>query len=66
MSDIGYRWKFYSDIGMPDKILPSSPISEGPIEAQSDIADHGYRTKCPPMLNTVLFEDFLKIIHHNR
>jgi hypothetical protein len=26
--------------------LPFNPILEGPIEAQSDIADHGYRTKC--------------------
>jgi hypothetical protein len=34
---------------MPEKFLPFSPISEGPIEAQSDIADHGYRTECPPM-----------------
>jgi hypothetical protein len=30
---------------MPDKFLPFSPISEGPIEAQSEIADPGYRTK---------------------
>jgi hypothetical protein len=29
--------------------MPFSPISEGPTKAQSDIADHGYRTKCPPM-----------------
>jgi hypothetical protein len=35
---------------MTDKFLPFSPISEGPTEAQSDIADHGYRTKFPPML----------------
>jgi hypothetical protein len=35
---------------MPDKFLPFSPISEGPIDAQSDIADHGYRTTCPPMV----------------
>jgi hypothetical protein len=26
-----------------------SPISEVPISTQSDIADHGYRSKCPPM-----------------
>jgi hypothetical protein len=33
---------------MPDNILPFSLILEGPIEAQS--ADHGYWTKCSPML----------------
>jgi hypothetical protein len=35
---------------MPDKFLPFSPISEGPIVAQYELADHGYRTKCPPIL----------------
>jgi hypothetical protein len=33
----------------PTNILPFSPILEGPKKAQSDIAIHGYWTKCPPM-----------------
>jgi hypothetical protein len=33
----------------PTNLLSFSLISEGPIEAHSDIADHGYWTKCPPM-----------------
>jgi hypothetical protein len=42
----------------PTNFLPFSPISEGPIEAQSDIADHGYRTKCPPMRKNINFNNF--------
>ncbi len=49
MSDIGYRIKHYSisDI-MLDSAL-SVWYRKFRYQAQSDIADHGYRTKCPPM-----------------
>jgi hypothetical protein len=44
----------------PTNFLPLSPISDGPIEAQSDIADHGYRTKCPPMMKNNGFRLFIE------
>jgi hypothetical protein len=48
MSDIGYRIKLYlmSDI-MSDSALTYRRFR---YHAQSNIADHGYRNKCPPML----------------
>jgi hypothetical protein len=33
----------------PTNFPPFSPILEGLTAAQSNIPDHGYRTKCPPM-----------------
>jgi hypothetical protein len=51
MSDIAENFIPISEC--PTNFLPFSPISEGPIEALSDIADHGYRTKCPPMLKWI-------------
>jgi hypothetical protein len=48
MSDIAENFSPISEY--PTNFLPLSPISDTPIEAQSDIAHHGYRTKCPPML----------------
>jgi hypothetical protein len=49
MSDIGYRKKLLpiSDI-ISDSAL-SVQYQKFRYQAQSDIADHGYRTKCPPM-----------------
>jgi hypothetical protein len=34
-------------------------------QAQSDITDHGYRTKCPPMMvsHSVFRKDILKVLH---
>jgi hypothetical protein len=54
MSDIAYRIKVYSisDI-MSDSAL-SVRYPKFRYQAQSDIADHGYRTKCPPMWITLL------------
>jgi hypothetical protein len=46
--DVGYRIKLYSDI-MLDSAL-SVRYRKFRYQAQSDIADHGYRTKCPPMV----------------
>jgi hypothetical protein len=47
MSDIAENFSPISEC--PTNFLPLSPISEGPTETQSEIAHHGYRTKCPPM-----------------
>jgi hypothetical protein len=53
ISDIA---KNFSPISEYPTNFPSfSPISEGPTSAQSDIADHGYRTKCPTMPRTRLY-----------
>jgi hypothetical protein len=58
MSDSAYRIKPYSNIRHNVGLCSLSPISEVPISglvryrAQSDIADHGYRTKCPPVSKT--------------
>jgi hypothetical protein len=62
MSDIQYRIKVYSisDI-MSDSAL-FSRISEVPISTQSDIADHGYRTKCQPMVFTYKNQDCKLIV----
>jgi hypothetical protein len=46
MLDIGYRQNF-------------SSISEGPTEAPTDIAHHGYQTKCSLMLIIEIIPFFL-------
>jgi hypothetical protein len=43
MSDIGYRIKLYSDIRYNVGLCSLSPISKIRYQAQSDIADPGYR-----------------------
>jgi hypothetical protein len=48
ISDIAEHFSPISEC--PTNCSPFSPISEGPTEGQSDIADHGYRTMCPPMV----------------
>ncbi len=60
-SDIGYSKNFIliSDI-MSDSAL-FSPISDVPISGSVDIADHGYRTECPPMLKIPNF--FLQAVY---
>jgi hypothetical protein len=55
---VSKHWCWISDIGQ--KFIPISdivsdsahfnPISGITIQAQSDIADHWYRTECPPMV----------------
>jgi hypothetical protein len=47
ISDIRYNFIPISDI-MSDSTLSVRYLKFG-YQAQSDIADHGYRTKCPPM-----------------
>ncbi len=48
--DVGYRTKDYSDIRYNVGTLRSSVrYRTFRYPAQSDIADHGYRTECPPM-----------------
>ncbi len=54
MSDIGYRIKLYNDIQYNVGLRSLSPISEVPISGSVDIADHGYRTNCPPMVLATL------------
>ncbi len=51
MSYIGYRIKVYSDIRY-NVGLRSLQFDKFRYQAQSDIADHGYRSKCPPMIIT--------------
>jgi hypothetical protein len=51
MSDIGYQIKVYSDIRYNVGFLSLQPdIRRFRYQAQSDSADHGFRTKCPPRL----------------
>ncbi len=50
MSDKGYRIKLYSDIDIMSDSTLSVRYRRFRYQAQSDIADHGYRTKCPPMV----------------
>ncbi len=51
MSDIAYQIKVYSDILYNVGLQLSSVRCLGlRYQAQSDIADHGYRTKRPPMV----------------
>ncbi len=52
MSDFGYRIKLYSDIDIMSDSALSVWYRKFRYQAQSDIADHGYRTKCPPMIIT--------------
>jgi hypothetical protein len=48
MSDIAYRIKFYSNMMSASAL--SVRYRRFRYQAQSDIADHEYRTKCPPLL----------------
>ncbi len=50
MSDIGYRIKLYSESDIISDSTLSVRYRKFRYQAQSDIADHGYRTKCPPMI----------------
>ncbi len=54
MSDIGYRIKLDSNIGYNVGLCCSVRYQEIRYQVQSDIADHGYRTKCPPTLQKKL------------
>ncbi len=49
MSDIGYRTKVYSDIRYNVALHSSVRYRTFRYQTQSDIADHKYRTECPPM-----------------
>ncbi len=49
MSDIGYRTKVYSDIRYNVGLGAPVRYRTFRYQAQSDIADHGYWTECPPM-----------------
>jgi hypothetical protein len=49
MSDSGYRIKVYSGIDIMSNSLSSVRYRKFRYQAQSDIADHRYWTKCPPM-----------------
>ncbi len=55
MSDIGYRIKLHSDIDIMSDSALSVRYRRFRYQAQSDIADYGYRTKCPPMVFTIHF-----------
>ncbi len=50
MLDIGYRKKLSSDIDIMLDSALTVRYWKFRYQAQSYIADHGYRTKCPPML----------------
>ncbi len=55
MSDIGYRIKLYSDVDIMLDSALSVWYQKFRYQAQSEIADHRYRTKCPPMVNYISF-----------
>ncbi len=48
--DVGYRIKLYSDTDIMMDSALSVRYRMFQYQAQSDIADHGYRVKCPPMI----------------
>jgi hypothetical protein len=49
ISDIAKNFTPISEY--PTNFPAFSPISDSPTTIQSDIADHGYRTKCPPIMH---------------
>ncbi len=53
MLDIVYWIKVYSDIDIMLDSALSVRYRKFRYQAQSDIADHRYRTKCPPMAETM-------------
>ncbi len=54
ISDTGYRTILYFISDIMSDIALSVRCRRFRYQAQSDIADHGYRTKCPPMIITTL------------